>query len=72
MRSSVAGKFFDQLIRAGADINMKDFYGNTLLYFAAGNRDQSFVSTLLALGADPNAQNGWGRAPIHYAAVASS
>ena len=53
--------FAAALLRHGANMNVTDQYGWTLLHTAAYNNDLSTVTLLLDLGADPNAKTaGWG------------
>ena len=49
------------LLRRGAQVNVKNMEGNTPLIIASGRRDLSVISALLDNGADVNAQNknGW-------------
>jgi ankyrin repeat protein len=49
-----------------------DEYGRTPLHYAAAEGRNSDVRTLLAGGADPNAQDDNGWAPLHFAAQAVS
>ena len=50
------------------NLNLKDSYENTALHFAANrNKGVNTVRMLLANGADPNAQNRWGKTALHHA-----
>ena len=50
-------------IRAGADIEQRDHYGDTILMTAARERDPSWVKMLVEEGADVRAENPrWGSA----------
>ena len=40
-----------ELIKAGADVNATDDYGNTPLHYATRSREEDCVALLLALGA---------------------
>ena len=44
-----------------------DAHGNTPLHLAALRGDEAAVDALLRDGADPNALNDSGAAPLHYA-----
>ena len=59
------------LIEAGADVNIKDQFGNTALSFAASYPDESRVSQLLIKsGADVNVRDViTGFTPLHHAAL---
>ena len=54
------------LLEAGASVDQSDCVGNSPLHFA---RDYNTVAHLLALGADPAAENVKGRTPLHEAAL---
>lgn len=56
------------LIDAGADINAKDPYGETLLHIASVRGFQKIISLLIAEGADVNARDGRALTPLHAAA----
>ena len=57
------------LIAAGADPNVKDEHGNTLLHNADlhGARNAKVIKVLIAAGADPNVKNEYGNTPLHDA-----
>jgi hypothetical protein len=55
-------------LRAGARVNGWDARGMTALHVATAYRRPAIVALLLAAGADPDAQCGYGNAP-HFAAV---
>lgn len=54
-------------IAAGADVNEKDEYGTTVLYYAARKADKELVGLLLSNGADANILNNEGDTPLYYA-----
>ncbi len=54
------------LIDLGADVNVKDKYGNVPLRFAVQNLEMSVVKVLLENGADMNVKNNYGRTPLYY------
>merc|ERR1711865_927219 len=47
-------------------VKQTDEFGNTLLTIASQNNRKRFVKLFLRHGADINAQNGQGNAPLHY------
>lgn len=59
------------LVDAGARLDALDYYGNSILYFAAraeeNSRGRSLVRVLLQLGADPLLTNDRGEFPVHVA-----
>lgn len=55
--------------RGGRDV---DEYGRTPLHYAAAEANADSVHSLLAGGADPNAQDNNGWTPLHFAAQATS
>ena len=56
------------LLAKGAEVNARDYYGNTLLHHAACNNRKEVINLLLANGAAVNAKNGYGGMPLHSAA----
>lgn len=60
---------FDILLEAGADINIRDKYGNTAIILAANNRlgDCYKVERLLEAGANINDENNKGETPYSVA-----
>ena len=65
--------FIITLLQAGADINARDRYGETLLHFVAVRYDDSanIIPVLLGAGADINARDRYGMTPLHSAAKVS-
>lgn len=47
------------LINSGADVNVRDIYGNTLLHLVASSGYTALVHLLLYFGADMNVTNMW-------------
>ena len=66
--TSVPRTAIEAIIRAGGDINVRDKYANTPIHWAAMAGNPAGISNLLALGADPSAQNYDGETPLHAAA----
>jgi hypothetical protein len=57
------------LVKAGADINIKDSpHGNTLLYLAARRGNAKIVKMLIEQSADVDVTNPHGMTPLHLAA----
>jgi len=56
-----------KLIKAGAEINLKDIWGLTPLHYAARKESYSVAETLVKAGADVNAQDEYGFTPLHEA-----
>lgn len=54
------------LIRAGANINAKDWAERTPLHNAYGIQEDAFVKALLSYGANPNIRNRDGKLPKDY------
>jgi len=59
-------QFFSSAV-AGAFVT--DDVGNTLLHYAVNDRDRAEAARLLKMGAEINAKNNAGRAPLHLAVV---
>ena len=60
------------LISEGADLNMTDAWGETILYKELAYLSPDFLDYLIAKGADVNAKNAKGFTPLHRAAAAKS
>ncbi|WP_341811031.1 ankyrin repeat domain-containing protein [Wolbachia endosymbiont (group A) of Andrena bucephala] len=56
------------LIEAGANPNIKNDRGQTLLHYAAIGSSGDGIGYLIKAGANPNAQDIEGKTPLHYAA----
>ncbi len=56
------------LVRAGADLNQRDFRDRTPLMYAADKENVSIAQHLLDAGADVNAKNKQGLTALMYAA----
>ena len=60
------GPHFALLLEAGADVNLADAMGNTVLHLAAQINQPRHVLALLQAGADPNARNAQGQTFQRY------
>jgi cytohesin len=61
-------RFFEALLRGGADIHAADDRGRTVLHGAAEGGDPWLAAQLLDRGADPNCrETSWGYTPLHWA-----
>jgi len=60
------------LFRIGADPNLHDKSGQTLLYYAAAHGTEEAIDSLLATGADHCAADNDGLTVLHSAAKGSS
>jgi len=56
-----------RLIFQGADVNVKDEQGKTVLFYAVSGKHKDIVELLIAKGADVNAKDKWGYTPLYYA-----
>ena len=54
-------------LHSGADVNMRDKHGNTLLMVACQNNLRSMAKLLLRSGADFDLQNDKGNTALHFA-----
>jgi ankyrin repeat protein len=61
-------KWFRMLINAGADLNAKNSYGSTALYWAAYYGKLDIVKALISAGADLDTRNSHGWTALHSAA----
>ena len=57
------------LVKAGADLNVRDPFDNTPLMRASSVENIPLIKTFLKLGADPNIPNKAGDTPLDYASV---
>ena len=60
-----------QHLTAGADVDAKDDYGWTALYWAASSGHKEVVELLIANGADVDAKDTFGSTPLHSAVSGS-
>ena len=58
----------DQLIGAGADVDVRDQWSRTPLHYAARNGRADATAALIAAGADADARDSQDWTPLHYAA----
>lgn len=56
-----------ELLNKGVNVNEKDEYGSTALYYVASQGDKELVELLLANVADVNMVNNEGDTPLYYA-----
>ena len=61
--------FVDSLINAGADVNTRDVFGQSLLHEVARAWHVSVAEYLVDKGADINCRDYLGRTPLHVAAA---
>jgi hypothetical protein len=52
------------IIKAGGEINGRDFTGKTVLFYAIAKRNMEAVNALIGAGADPEAVDNFGRTPL--------
>ncbi|RYP60561.1 hypothetical protein DL769_008049 [Monosporascus sp. CRB-8-3] len=67
MAASRSPEILGCLRKAGADIDMRDTNGETLLHKHVTSGDVPMVRFILSLGADPNLTDDSGRSPLHAA-----
>lgn len=63
---------FDLVFKAGADPNLQDKQGNSLLHLAIESGSDAAFDALLVAEADCNVRNEDGQTPLHYAAFESN
>ncbi|XP_076459358.1 uncharacterized protein LOC143292723 [Babylonia areolata] len=61
-----------RLLKGGVDVNVKFWYGSTLLHDAVSMLNVDLVEVLLRAGADVNSPNKGGRIPLHLACRAGA
>ncbi len=59
----------EKLVKAGADVNAQDKYGQTLLHIASGFNNNEIVTMLIKAKADVNAKESLGYTSLHIAAI---
>ncbi|KAI9276495.1 ankyrin repeat-containing domain protein [Umbelopsis sp. AD052] len=59
------------LIGAGANINVTDVYGNSVLHYAVRSEKVHIVKLVIDSGANVNARNQWNQTPFHWAIQSS-
>ena len=69
---AAAGLIVRILVRLGADINITDSNGATVLAMAAAHNQPELIKLLVELGADPARRLGNGRTPLDYAREANA
>ncbi len=57
----------NKLLKAGAEVNIKDTWGLTPLHYAARRESYSIPEALIKAGADVDAQDDYGFTPLHEA-----
>jgi len=57
-----------ELVRAGADLNLQDGNGQTVLHLEVKQSQEAFLTILLKAGADTNIKDMSGRTPLHLIA----
>jgi hypothetical protein len=57
------------IIKAGGEINGRDFTGKTVLFYAIAKRSIETINALLDAGADPAAVDKFGRTPLMQGTV---
>jgi Ankyrin repeats (3 copies) len=63
----------EELLQAGADTELRYFRtGETALYMAVQQRNESIIAALVAAGANPDAPNYWGMTPRAWSSRAAS
>jgi ankyrin repeat protein len=68
----VSVKCATALLKAKANVNAQDKYGNSVLHQYCSKRDSILVELLLSWGADPTLRNKLGRNALHAACLHSS
>lgn len=68
-RENLDYKFLYYLILNGAEINVTDKYGQTVMHEVARNWNTDVLKFLIQFGGDVNQADHWGRTPLHLAAA---
>ena len=61
--------FITSLLSAGADINVGDKYGQTILHAVARDWNTDIAKFVISNGGDINIPDEFGRTPVHVAAA---
>jgi len=62
-------RFLDSLFKGGADVNVTDKHGQTVLHEVARNWNTDVAKYFLGRGADINKGDKWGRTPLHLSSA---
>ena len=58
-----------ELLYSGVDVNIKDNYGETPLYYASTYGQLQIVKLIIEYGADVNAKDNDGDTPLYWASI---
>lgn len=62
-------RFLDSLFKGGANVNVTDKHGQTVLHEIARNWNTDVAKYFIAKGADINIGDKWGRTPLHLSSA---
>lgn len=62
-------RFLDSLFKGGANVNVTDKHGQSVLHEIGRNWNVDVAKYFLGRGADINQGDNWGRSPLHLAAA---